>query len=372
MSSSERPPSGGRRRTVLIVDDSELMRAILTDVINSDSAFEVVGEAETGYQAIRLVHELDPDIVTLDLEMPDLHGLEALGYIMSEAPRPVVIVSQHSRTMAEPMLRALDYGALEFVAKPHGDEAREVDVLARNLITTLHATTGAAITNLRIQRIRRASARARRAARRAEGTYGVEEAAAPCVAGIAASTGGPRALVDLVPELSAELPAAVLVVQHMPPQFTRLLAERLDRLSALPVREAVPGETLRAGRVYIAPGGAHLDLERTGEGISVQLHKSDPVWGVRPAADVMLGAIARHYGPRSLGVVLTGMGRDGAAGLRAIRDAGGWTAVQRAETAVMASMPRAAAPFAAAHLTLDELPSALLDHAVARASVRPG
>jgi two-component system chemotaxis response regulator CheB len=320
-----------------------------------------------------MVHELNPDIVTLDLEMPHLRGLDALGYIMSEAPRPVIIVSGVSRQLAEPMLRAIDYGALEFVAKPHGDQAREVDVLAERLLAALRAAVDASIANLRVQRAQRASARARRAVARAQRAYGIESApSAPCVLGIAASTGGPRALVELVPAFSEQLPAAVLIVQHMPAPFTRLLAERLDRLSALPVREASAGEVLRAGTVYLAPGGVHLDLQRTGEGIMVQLEAGDPVWGVRPAADIMLGAVARHYGPRSLGVVLTGMGRDGAAGLRAIRDVGGWTAVQRAESAVMPSMPRAAAPFAEAELMLEQIPDAVLERATLHAATRKG
>jgi two-component system, chemotaxis family, protein-glutamate methylesterase/glutaminase len=364
MSFSE-PPA--RRRTVLVVDDSELMRAILSDIVNSSAEFEVVGEAETGYQAIRLVHELEPDIVTLDLQMPDLRGLDALGYIMSEAPRPVIIVSGQSRSIAEPMLRAIDYGALEFVAKPHGDEAREVDLLRRRLLEALEAAAGATVMNLRVQRAVRAAARARRtAARNARGEGIAAGLPATCVLGIAASTGGPRALVELVPELAAALPAAVLIVQHMPSPFTRLLAERLDRLSALPVREAVTGETLHAGKVYLAPGGLHLNLKRGPEGITVELDRSDPVWGVRPAADVTFGAVARHYGPRSLGVVLTGMGRDGADGLRAIRDAGGWTAIQRIDTAVLPGMPRAAAPFAAVELQLDEMAAAVFEGAAAR------
>lgn len=364
MSSSE---VRSHRRSVLIVDDSELMRAILSDIVNSSLDFEVVGEAATGYQAIRLVHELDPDIVTLDLQMPDLRGLDALGYIMSEVPRPVIIVSGQPRRIAEPLLRAIDFGALEFVAKPHGDEAREVDVLRARLLPALEAAAGASVANLRVQRAVRAQARQRRAAARAARSHGpAGTRPAPCALAIAASTGGPRALVELVPELDPALPAAVLIVQHMPAPFTRLLAERLDRLSALPVREAAAGEILRGGTVYLAPGGVHLELKRTEQGITVEFDRGDPLWGVRPAADITFGAVARHYGPRSMGVVLTGMGRDGADGLRAIRDSGGWTAIQRIDTAVLPGMPRAAAPFALTELPLEEIPAAALEGAVAR------
>lgn len=361
-----------RRQTVLVVDDSELMRAILTDIVNSTDAFEVIGEAETGYQAIRLVHELDPDIVTLDLEMPDLRGLEALGYIMSEVPRPVIIVSGQAHAVAEPVLRALDYGALDFVAKPHGDEARDVDLLRERLLDALRAAASASLGNLRVQRAVRAAARARRQAARDARLSGALQTAAPCVLAMAASTGGPRALVDLVPHFARTLPAAVLIVQHMPGTFTRIFAERLDRLCELPVREAAAGEILRAGTVYVAPGGVHLNLRRGAEGITVDLDRSDPVWGVRPAADILFGAVARLYGPHSSGVVLTGMGRDGADGLRAIRDAGGWTAVQRVDSAVIPSMPRAALAFAAEQLDVQDIPAAAHAQAEAQAARRAG
>lgn len=360
-----------RPRTVLIVDDSELMRAILTDIVNSTDGFEVVAEAGTGYQAIRAVHECDPDIVMLDLEMPDLRGMDALGYIMSEVPRPVIIVTGQTSAAADPVLRALDFGALDFVTKPHGDEARDVDVLRARLQNALGAAASASVGNLRVRRVR-AAARARRRAERSARAGCAEAPAAPCVIAIAASTGGPRALVEVVPRFAADLPAAVLIVQHMPGTFTRLFAERLDGLSALHVREAAGGETLRAGTVYVAPGGVHMSLRRDAGGISVELDRSEPVWGVRPAADILFGAVARHYGPHSSGVVLTGMGRDGAAGLRAIRDAGGWTAVQRVDSAVIPSMPRAAAPFAAEQLDLPEIAAAAHAHAATQAARRAG
>lgn len=365
-------PGTRARSTVLVVDDSELMRALISDIINSSGEFRVIGQAETGYQAIRLVHELAPDVVTLDLEMPDLRGINALEYIMHEAPRPVIVVSGHSASMAEPMLRAIDFGALEFVAKPHGDQPREVDVLRSRLLGALAAARDAKLANLRLQRAARARARARRAAARAARVEGdLVETSTRCAVAIAASTGGPRALVELIPQLPAELPAAVLVVQHMPSTFTRLLAQRLDELSALPVREARAGEVIQEGTVYLAPGGFHMGLRRAAGSFAVALEEGDPVWGVRPAADVMFGAVARHFGPRSLGIVLTGMGRDGAAGLRAIREVGGWTAVQDVSTAVIQSMPRAAAPFARAELPLEGLARAVSERAVEQARARP-
>jgi two-component system chemotaxis response regulator CheB len=366
MSSSESAAAVGRK-TVLVVDDSALMRALIIDIVQAADGFEVVGEASTGYQAIRMVHELEPDIITLDLEMPDLHGLDALAYIMTEKPRPVIIVSGQLRAAPEATTKAIDYGAFEFVMKPHGDEAREFDVLRRRLLAALDAAASAAIVNMRVQRVVRARTRAQRAAQRVARTQGIELApGVPCALAIAASTGGPRALVELIPQIRSDLAAAILVVQHMPSTFTRLLAERLDAASTLMVREAVEDDVLKPGCVYIAPGGFHMGLQRCGEGICITLEKGDPVWGVRPAADVLFGAVARHFGPRSLGIVLTGMGRDGAAGLRAIRDVGGWTAVQQVDSAVMPSMPKAAAPFAVDQLTLDRMPRAVYEQVGAR------
>ena len=369
MSSSENGAAEGRKK-VLVVDDSALMRALIMDIVQATEGFEVVGEATTGYQAIRLVHELEPDIVTLDLEMPDLHGLDALAYIMTEKPRPVVIVSGQLRAAPDTMTRAIEYGAFEFVMKPHGDEAREFDVLRRRLLAALEAAATAKIANMRVQRAIRARTRAQRAAQRAARTQGIELGmGAPCALAIAASTGGPRALLELIPHVRSDLAAAILVVQHMPSTFTRLLAERLDGASTLLVREAEEGDLLKPGCVYIAPGGFHMGLQRQGEMASITLEKGDPIWGVRPAADVLFGAVARHFGPRSLGIVLTGMGRDGAAGLRAIRDVGGWTAVQAPESAVMPSMPKAASAFAADQLPLDRMPRAIYEQVGVR--IRP-
>jgi len=179
--------------------------------------------------------------------------------------------------------------------------------------------------------------------------------AAPCAVAIAASTGGPRALSELVPRLPADLPAAVFVVQHMPPLFTKALAKRLGDMSAIDVVEAHHGDLVRAGAVYIAPGGKHLELERTPDGVRIRLTDGAPVWGVKPAADVLFPAVARTFGPASVGVVLTGMGRDGAEGMRAIHEVGGWTIAQDEATSVIASMPRAAADHADTVLPLERL-----------------
>lgn len=342
-----------RRPGVLVVEDSAFMRAVIVDLLERSGEFRVVAEAATGYEAIRRLHEAEPDLVTLDLHMPDLGGLETLGYIMSEAPRPVVIISAHAA--AETTMQALDFGAVDFVPKPDGSRVDAVELLRDRLLTALRAATLARLANLPLRmpvtgrRRRRTTWRARRTA------------SASVVVAIAASTGGPRALAELVPRLPTGLRAAVLIVQHMPPGFTRSLAARLDAISQIPVSEAVEGEPIRTGHVYLAQGGRHLRVRRTESELVLTLGDEPPVWGVRPAADPLFASVASHFGPHSIGVVLTGMGRDGADGLRIIRDVGGATIAQDAETSVIYGMPKAAAPYADDVLSLDRIAPAIAE-----------
>lgn len=356
MSSSER-----RISRVLIADDSELMRSLLRAQITSTGEFEVVGEAATGYQVIRMVHELNPDILTLDLAMPDLDGAEALDYIMSQAPRPVVIVSAMERALAEPVLNAMVSGAVEFVGKPNGGSMEEAAAFRARLYQALRAASVAHLLN-----VPRRMLLSQRRARRAES----HPAAARCAVALAASTGGPRALSEIVPALPEDLPAAVFIVQHMPALFTSAFARRLDQMSSLPVREAEQGEVVEEGVVYVARGGLHLDLMRDNRGVRIILSDAPPLWNVRPAADVLLRAVARTFGPASVGVVLTGMGRDGADGLRAIAEVGGGTLVQDEASAVIASMPRAAAKHAHHVLAVTAIAAGIAREAVQRARAR--
>lgn len=350
MSSSSRGP-----RRVLVVDDSATMRALLGEYVEACAGFSVAGEAATGYQAIRLVHEIDPDIITLDLRMPDLGGVETLSYIMSEASRPVVIVSADTRAFAEPGVSAMLHGAVDYVAKPHDGSAEETATFRQRLRQALHAAAIARLSNPPALRAWRRAGGVAKGTRRAR-----------CLVGLAASTGGPRALAEIVPRLTGELPAAVLIVQHMPPLFTAALAKRLHERSELKVVEAKDGEPVHEGTVYLAPGGRHLELERTGASVVARLTDAAPVWGVRPAADVLFASIARTFGPSSVGVVLTGMGRDGADGMRALREVGAATLVQDEATALIGSMPRAAARYADAALPLDELAPAVSDRVAER------
>jgi two-component system chemotaxis response regulator CheB len=353
----------GRRRAVrvLVVEDNLLMRRLIVDLIESSPDFRVAAEAGTGYEAIRMIHEIEPDVVTLDLEMPDLGGLDTLGYIMSEVPRPVIILSAHGGRGAVQAIRALEYGAVDFVPKPNGEVPLSLEEWRERLQRALMAATEAQMTNLPL-RLPERIARRVQARQSAQGPSGRKRATVAVA--IAASTGGPRALADLVASLPESLQAAVLIVQHMPPGFTRSFAERLDGLGPLRVSEAEPNTLIRPGRIYVAPGGHHLQVRRSNAGpILVVDEESKPVWGVKPAADPLFTSVASHFGPRSIGVVLTGVGRDGAEGMRAIQAVGGATLAQDAATAVIYGMPRAAAPFAVEVLPLEEMAAAIAAHA---------
>ena len=274
MSSSERLPS------VLVVDDSAFMRKLVSELVDGSGEFRVVGTARNGLDALQRIQSLEPDIVTLDIEMPELDGLGALERIMRDSPRPVVMLTAASGDGDDMALRALERGAVEFVRKPSGPISLDLAVIRDELLVALRA---AAQVNLAGVHRTPLPSSAGATSRRPGG------AAGRCVLAIAASTGGPRALAELVPALPATLDASVLIVQHMPPGFTQTLAERLDALSALDVREAVQGETIAPGRVYVAPGGLHMRVQNVAHSRVIVLDDSPPLWGVRPSADPRTG-----------------------------------------------------------------------------------
>ena len=347
--SSKRP-----RPRVLVVDDSAFMRRVTTEIIDASGEFTVIGTARNGYDALKQIHALDPDLVTLDVDMPELDGLNALGYIMSEMPRPVVMLSAGTTSSGQAAtLRALELGAVDFVCKPSGSISLDLRIVTTELLDALRA---AMLTNVAAQRMM-----PRLAVDKIGGAIKTEGATS--VVGIASSTGGPRALTAVLPALPRTLAAAVLVVQHMPSGFTKSLAQRLDAISPLPIEEAEDGALVVDGRVYVAPGGYHMTVRSSPSGPRIGLDTSAPLWGVRPAADHLFRSLADAFGASTLAVVLTGMGRDGAEGTRAIRAAGGRALAQDRETSTIFSMPQAAIEIGGAErvLPLTEIGSGIAD-----------
>jgi len=329
---------------VLVVDDSALMRKVISDMLNEDPEIEVVGTARDGYDAIKKIMELKPDVVTLDLEMPRLDGLNTLGYIMSETPLPVIMLSSYTREGAEATLKALDYGAFDFVPKPSGPISLDIRKVKEELIKKIKAAYKADLSRLKFL-LPREGKRVKRVEKPAPTKVKIAVA-------IGSSTGGPRALQEVIPKLPSDIKAGILIVQHMPPGFTKSLAERLDSLSSISVKEAVEGDLLKEGLALIAPGDYHMIVSRSGYDVKIGLNQDPPVWGVRPSVDVMMLSVAEIFRGKTVGVILTGMGRDGARGMRKIKEYGGITIAEDKSTCVVFGMPKAAIDEGAADIVV--------------------
>lgn len=361
-------------RTVLVVDDSAFMRKVISEMIAASEEFRVVGTARNGLDALKQIHALDPEIVTLDIEMPELDGIQALGYIMSETPRPVVMLSAAASGTGEDLtIRALELGAVDFVRKPSGPISLDLASVREQLLAALRAASQVNLRGVGMlarPRLQRPSGGRPTPFGGVAAIGGVTPPAAHVTraVAIAASTGGPRALAEVIPMLPRELDAAVLVVQHMPKGFTRSLAERLDLMSRLKVVEGAQGEPIVSGCVYLAPGGLHMTVAVGDGGPTLVLDDSPPVWGVRPSADPLFRSVARAFGAGTVGVVLTGMGRDGAEGLRVLREAGGGAVVQDRATSTINGMPQAALQIAGADrvVPLGEIAGAIVELLAAR------
>lgn len=326
---------------VLVIDDSAFMRKVITDLLNSDGNIKVVGTARNGQEGLLKAASLKPDIITLDVEMPVMNGLETLKELMKLRPAPrVIMVSSLTNEGAEATIKALGMGAVDFVAKPNYSVLNfGTEDLRDELIKKIISIGSSKFSDYEVSKLKAAG-------HAGKVSFGAEQKPSgnlKYIIAIGTSTGGPRALQDVLPYLPADIPAAVLVVQHMPPGFTKSLSARLDNLSRINVKEAEEGDMLTAGWAYIAPGDYHMVLKNTlGGGYMISLNQDPAVSGHRPSVNVMMNSVAECGHRKLIAVMMTGMGNDGSEGMLKIKKAGGRTIAQDESSCVVYGMPKAA------------------------------
>lgn len=338
---------------VLVVDDSAFMRKLIPQILNHDSAINVVGTAMDGSLGLKKIEELKPHVITLDLEMPRMNGIEMLREITRRYRVPVILFSAHSREGAQATLKALALGAFDFVTKPTNAASGQLQEVAQQLALKIKAAA--------ISRIPEMIAEIPSARLRARMPKAKNQCPPARVVAIGISTGGPNALEYLLSQIPADFGGCLLIAQHMPAGFTEMLAKRLDETSLLEVREASSGDSLLAGRALICPGDRHLLVRSSARGHIAVVSDSPRVNGHRPSADVLLRSVAKEFGPMAIALLMTGMGDDGAEGARFVKEAGGLTIAQSFSSCVIDSMPRSAV--SRGHITrtveLQALPSFL-------------
>jgi two-component system chemotaxis response regulator CheB len=314
---------------VLIVDDSATARAVIREVLESDRDIEVVGVAQDAYIARDKVVELRPDVICLDVEMPRMDGITFLKKLMAYMPTPVVMVSSLTQKGARTTLEALEAGAVDFVPKPHSNIYDGIDEIRDEIVSKVKAAAKAKVIQKKhISAPQRVS-------------YNALSETTDKVIAIGASTGGTEAIKDVLTRLPANIPG-IIIVQHMPPNFTKSFADRLNELCAIEVKEAKNGDFLGVGKALIAPGDFHMVLRRSGARYFVEIGSGEKVSGHRPSVDVMFNSVAKTAGANAIGVILTGMGADGAKGLLAMRNAGARTIGQNENSCIVYGMPKVA------------------------------
>jgi two-component system, chemotaxis family, protein-glutamate methylesterase/glutaminase len=334
------PPN--KKFKVLVVDDSAFMRKVLETIFNADEQLQVVGHAKDGREAVAMAESLKPDVITMDINMPHVDGLQATAEIMTTNPRPIVVVSSESKEGAASTLRSLELGAIEFVAKPSGAIDLDMQSVKEELLRKVRMaakvrvvrTASRLASTIQKGGTAKPSAMAPASSRPAS-TSGLDQRFPVVV--LAASTGGPATVMRIAPGFTHDFPAAVILVQHMPATFTTQYAAQLAEFTEIRVKEAEANESLQPGTLYICPGGQHLRVTPTGR---IQLDgTSGRINGYLPNIDITMESVAAFAGPLSIGAVLTGMGNDGAIGAKAIKSAGGLVLAQDEATSVIFGMP---------------------------------
>ncbi len=343
---------------VVVVDDSALVRSLLTEIINRQPDMQCIGAASDPIVAREMIRNLNPDVITLDVEMPRMDGIDFLSKLMRLRPMPVVMVSTLTERGAEVTLKALELGAIDFVAKPKIGVADGLRQLGADITEKIRTAARAQVRKLSTAPAAAGSEAARAAAPVASlGRLSTEK-----IVVIGASTGGTEATKEVLMALPPDCPA-VMITQHMPPGFTTSYAARLDGLCRIRVAEARDGERVLPGHAYLAPGGLHLSVERSGANYIARVQDGEPVNRHKPSVEVLFKSAARVVGPNALGIMLTGMGADGARAMREMRDAGSYNLVQDEASCVVFGMPREAIAAGASHevLPLTRIAPALLD-----------
>ncbi|MCX7659608.1 chemotaxis response regulator protein-glutamate methylesterase [Caldimonas sp.] len=331
---------------VVVVDDSALVRSLLTEIINRQPDMQCVGAAADPYAAREMIRNLNPDVITLDVEMPRMDGIDFLAKLMRLRPMPVVMVSTLTERGAEVTLRALELGAVDFVAKPKIGIADGLQQLAQEITEKIRVAAKA-----QVRKVQPAAPASSAVAAPTSTATGIGRLSTEKIIFIGASTGGTEATRELLSALPADAPA-VVITQHMPAGFTRSYAARLNNLCRIAVKEAQDGERILPGHAYIAPGGQHLSVERYGANYIARVQVGEPVNRHMPSVEVLFRSAARVVGPNAIGVMLTGMGADGAKAMREMRDAGAYCVAQDEATCVVFGMPREAIAAGAVHEVL--------------------
>ena len=345
---------------VIVVDDSALVRGLLSEIINRQPDMQCVGAASDPLVAREMIRSLDPDVITLDIEMPRMDGIDFLQRLMRLRPMPVVMVSTLTERGADVTLRALELGAVDFVAKPKIGVADGLRRLGEDITDKIRTAAKAHVRRLATPPPVSPGDAGAAPARPTLGPLG--RLSTEKIIFIGASTGGTEATREVLVNLPADAPA-VMITQHMPPGFTRSYAARLDGLARIRVKEATDGERVLPGHAYIAPGGLHLSVERSGANYVARVRDGEPVNRHKPSVEVLFRSAAQVVGQNALGVMLTGMGADGAKAMKEMRDAGAWNVCQDEASCVVFGMPREAIAHGAAHevLPLTRIAQALID-----------
>ncbi|HJV59551.1 MAG TPA: chemotaxis response regulator protein-glutamate methylesterase [Albitalea sp.] len=351
-----------KRTRVVVVDDSALVRSLLTEIINRQPDMECVGAASDPYAAREMIRTLNPDVITLDVEMPRMDGIDFLSKLMRLRPMPVVMVSTLTERGADVTLRALELGAVDFVAKPKIGVADGLRLLAQDITEKVRIASKAHLRRLHVPCTPAGTAPAEGAPAPAAAPAHIGRLSTEKIIFIGASTGGTEATREVLTHLPPDSPA-VVITQHMPAGFTKSYAARLDGLCKIRVAEARDGERILPGHAYIAPGGLHLSVERSGANYIARVQDGEPVNRHKPSVEVLFKSAARVVGPNALALMLTGMGADGARAMKEMRDAGSYNYAQDEASCVVFGMPREAIAAGAAHevLPLNQIAPKLIE-----------